>query len=235
MMHNEKLIFLFFILMMLGTFESSAQDSLQDNYDHQLFVGNKVAWTKGNWRYTGELQLRLYHDTRDFNMYYMEGVATYLASKNFEIVPDMRFSVMSERVEYRPGLGLIYKNLWLGNRLNQLVHQLKRQTDIEGDGTVKHALRYVLFYNVVLNDKLTMQVAGGGLYRWSAKLTNFQFFRGLIGGSYDFNKKTRLNFSYFVGYENRGDYWSFIGGPLLQFVVNIDNDTKYVPAKYFNF
>jgi len=223
------------LMMLLFGLSVSAQDSLQDNYDHQLFVGNKVAWSKGSWRYSGELHIRLYHDTRDFNMYYLEGVATYMASEKLEIVPDMRFSVMSDRVEYRPGLGLIYKNLWWGNRLNQLVHQLKWQTDIEGDGTVKNAMRYVLFYNIVLNDKLIVQTAAGGLYRWSETLTGFQFFRGLIGGSYNFNKKNRLNFSYFVGYENRGDHWSFIGGPLLQFVVSLDNDSKYIPAKYFNF
>ena len=225
------------LLLILAFFSLnvSSQDSLSDNYDHQIFVGNKLAWSKGSWHYSGELQFRLKNDTREFNMYYLEGVATYLANESWEIVPDMRFSVMQDRVEYRPGLGIIYKNLWLNNRVNQLVHQLKWQTDIESTGKVKNAIRYVAFYNVVMNDKLILQVAGGGLYRWSAAYTGFQFFRGLAGGSYSFTKKTRLNFSYFVGYENKIDHWSFIGGPVLQFIINLDRDSKYVPAKYFNF
>ena len=223
------------LMVLLVSLNISAQDTLQDNWDNQLFVGNKLAWSKGSWHYSGELQFRLKNDTRDFNMYYLEGIASYMANEKWEIVPDMRFSVMQDRLEYRPGFGLIYKNLWLNNRLNQVVHQLKWQSDIESTGIVKNALRYVAFYNVVMNDKLTLQLAGGGLYRWSEAHTGFQFFRALVGGSYSFNKKSRLNFSYFVGYENRITYWSFIGGPVLQFIVNLDKDSKYVPAKYFNF
>jgi len=227
----------YFLLLILTLFSLnvSSQDTLSDNYDHQLFVGNILAWSKGSWHYSGELQFRLKDDTRSFNMYYIEGIASYLANEKWEIVPDMRFSVMSDRLEYRPGLGIIYKNLWLNNRLNQLVHQLKWQTDIESTGVVKNAVRYVAFYNVVMNEKLLLQVAGGGLYRWSEAHTGFQFFRALVGGSYSFTKKTRFNFSYFVGYENRISRWSFIGGPVLQFVINMDKDSKYIPAKYFNF
>jgi len=229
--------FRYFVLLifLVISFNSEAQDTTKVGFDNQLFVGNKVTWTKGKWRYSGELQLRLYHDTRDFNMYYLEGVATYHASDNIEIVPDMRFTVRPNHEEYRPGLGFIYKNLWWGNHLNQLVHQVKWQSDIWSTGEVQHALRYVLFYNLQMNDKLVLTTAGGGLYRWSKGLTDFQFFRAMLGGSYSITKKSRLNFSYFIGYENRRDYWAWIGGPILQFTINLDKDNTNVPAFYFNF
>ena len=229
---NRILLFglLFFVFMGL-----KAQDSTNADFDHQLFMGNKVTWAKGDWRYSAELQLRLYHDTRDLNMYYVEGVATYHANDHIEIVPDMRFSVLPKRVEYRPGLGFIYKNLWWRNHLNQLVHQVKWQGDIWSTGEFKNALRYVLFYNLQMNDKLLLTMAGGGLYRWSKTLTDFQFFRAMLGSSYSLTKKSRLTLSYFVGYENRSDYWAWIGGPIVQFTINLDKDNTNVPAFYFNF
>ena len=230
---------LFIVLLFFSMAISlKAQDSLyspQPNWDNQLFYGNKLTWSTEDWKFSGEFQVRLDHGMRSLDLYLIEGVASYMANKNWEIVPDLRVSVYTEKYEYRPGFGVIYKNTWGEVHLHQLVHQLKWQTDIESTGIVKNGLRYVLFYNQVLNDKYIFTSAAGGLYRWSERMTGVQFIRLMLGGTYRFNKKTSLNLSYFIGFENDGREWSNIGGPLVQFVINLDNNSKYIPAHYFNF
>jgi hypothetical protein len=238
MKEYKGLFFIALVLLLSLTTRLQAQDSLytpQPAWDNQLFYGNKLTWSTESWKFSGEFQFRLDNDMRGLDLYFIEGVASYMANKNWEVVPDLRFSVYSDKYEYRPGLGIIYKNNWGEVRLNQLVHQLKWQSDIESTGIVKNGLRYVLFFNKELNDKYIFSAAAGGLYRWSERMTGVQFLRLMLGGTYRFNEKTSLNLSYFVGFENDGRHWANIGGPLVQFVINLDNKSKYIPAHYFNF
>lgn len=206
-----------------------------DEWDNQMFISNKVAWSKEQWRYTGEFQVRLENNTRDLQLYLVEGVATYMPNSKWEIVPDLRFSVYSNKVEIRPGFGVIRKQYWEKKHKNQLAHQMKYQADIETTGIVKHGFRYIVFHNVVLSEKFLISSALGGFYRWSDAFTGAQFARAMTGVGYSFDKQHIISLSYFVGAENRGDYTSFIGGPVVQLVIRFDDDYKYVPAKYISF
>ena len=63
--------------------------------------------------------------------YFLEGVATYLFSKNWEIAPDMRISIKHNEFEYKRGVSVVYKTLstnW------QVVNQFKWQIDIDSKG-----------------------------------------------------------------------------------------------------
>ena len=206
-----------------------------DKWDNQFLVGNKYSWSKGNWRYSGELHFRLKNDVRSLNQYYLEGVATYQPNNNWEIVPDLRATVFPDRVELRPGIGLIYKINWNRKNLNQIVQQTKWQTDIKNTGYVSHAVRYMLFYNYVFDKKWMAHTAGGVLYRFSDSYNGVEFIRALVGATYSFNDYNSLYISYFVGAENRQTHYTFIGGPLIQFIIRFSRDHKYIPAEYMNF
>ena len=43
------------------SFSIKAQDS-EDNWDNQLFIGNKASWGHDQWKFSGELQIRLKDD-----------------------------------------------------------------------------------------------------------------------------------------------------------------------------
>jgi hypothetical protein len=229
-------------LLLLGCFLlpvpllHAQEEEEPDTWDNQLFLGNKVASVTGNWKFSGELQVRLKDDFQALDRWFLEGVATYMPSQHWEFVPDFRFSVKSDQVEYRPGLGILRKDLFGPGeeRKHQLVHQLKWQADI-GPGAVDHGLRYVFFYNHILSEKLIPNAAAGAFYRWSEAFTGLQFFRLGGGLSYILNVQHSLNFSYFLGITNTGSGWTYQGIPFIQLVININRDYKYVPAKYINF
>ena len=82
----------------------------------------------------------------------------------------------------------------------------------------KHGIRYILFYNRgIIEDKLMFSSGGGGFYRMSENFNGMQFIRGFLGLSYQFSDVHILSFNYFVGAENRGSYWDYIGGPSCDF------------------
>lgn len=208
----------------------------EGNWDNQLFIGNKVSMLKGDWRYTGELQVRLEDNTQSLDRWFFEFVATYMPSENWEIVPDYRFSIKSEEVEHRPGFGILRKDIYGqgDGKKHQLVHQVKWQGDI-GNGSFENGLRYVFFYNYILNKKLIPNVAAGIFYRWSEDFNGIQFFRFGGGLSYIMDVKHSLNFSYYLGITDSGETWTYQGIPFVQLIININKDFKYVPAKYINF
>ena len=224
-------------LLFLGmSISSTAQTDSSDLWDNQMYLSNKVVWTKENWRYSGEFQVRLNNNTKSLDQYFLEGVATYMPSKHVEIVPDLRFTVHADKYEIRPGLGFIYKQYW-GKEAHksQLAHQFKYQMDLADGGVFRHGFRYIVFHNIVLSDKFLISSAAGGFYRWSEKFTGVQFARAMTGLAYSFDKKHIVSFSYFVGAENEGDYWGYIGGPIIQLVIRFDDEFKYIPAKYISF
>lgn len=235
MIKNSFFLFLSLIFIALSV-NSQAQEVDSSSWDNQLYLGNRYAWSANNWRYTAEFQIRLDNNVNALQQYYFEGVATYMPNKHWEIVPDFRYTLHTDRNEFRPGLGVIYKSLWKKNQVNQLAHQVKWQADIEGDGTFKHGVRYIMFYNRgLVEEKLGLTSGFGGFYRLSENFNGMQFIRAFLGLSYQFNDIHLLSFNYFVGAENRGNYWDYIGGPFVTFMIRLDNDTKFVPAKYINF
>jgi hypothetical protein len=203
-----------------------------DNWDNQFFAGNKIVYGNQKWKYSGELQFRVKDDFQSLDNWFLEGVASYLPSKYWEIVPDFRFSVKSSSVEYRPGLGLLFKVLspkW------QFVNQFKYQADISSLGTAGHGLRHVMFLNRILTKKIVPNVAAGYFYRWKEGFNDFEFIRFGAGVNILFDPIHTLTLSYFVGLLNRGDRWTWSGIPLIQLTINIKKDWIYVPAKYINF
>ena len=222
------------IVLSISAFAQS-NDSIK-NWDNQLYIGNRYVWSSDNWRYMAEFQIRLENDIRSLQQYYFEGAATYMPNKNWEIVPDFRYTIHPDRTEFRPGLGAIYKILWTKKQINQLAHQFKWQADIENNGEFKHGMRYILFYNrSIIQKKLGLTSGGGLFYRWSDSFNGVQFARAFMGLAYSFNDIHTLSFNYFIGAENRATHWEYIGGPFVTFVINLDNDSKFVPAKYISF
>lgn len=237
---NRYILVLIVILGNLGigpqvvNAQSAGVDTI-DYWDNQMYLSNRFTWSKNSWRYTGEFQIRLHENNKVLDQYFIEGVASYMLNPKIEIIPDFRVTVKSLRYEFRPGLGFIYKQTWGENRLNQLAHQVKYQADFESPGDFKQGLRYILFHTVVINEQWLFSSAGGGMYRWSPDFNGLQFGRAMMGLAYSFDKKHIISFNYFVGAENQGDYWTYIGGPYLQLTIRFDDDFKYVPARYISF
>ena len=114
------------LLFFLAVLTTGAQDVTPD-WDNQLFVGNKVGWGKDKWRTTGELQFRLEDNMKSLERWFIEGVGSYMPSRNWELSIPVRHSVLPEYNEWRLGLGLLYKQ-YPNNRI-QLVYQLMYQMD----------------------------------------------------------------------------------------------------------
>jgi hypothetical protein len=159
-----------------------------------------------------------------------------MPSKNWELVPDFRFSIHPSQVEYRPGFGILRKDLFRTGegKGHQLVNQLKYQADFL-PGNVNSGLRYVLFYNYVASENIILSGLGGVFYSWKGNFTGLEYIRGGPAVAYIFNKQHALNFIYFVGAANLGDSWTYQGNLLVQLVINVTREYKHVPAKYISF
>lgn len=235
-MRIYKLLFLV-LLLPFSEFSFAQEEGSIDKWDNQFFVGNKVSWGNDKWRYSGELQSRFIQDFQALDRWYFEGVATYQHSANWEVVPDFRFSVRPDFVEARPGFGIIRKDL-IGERddphVQQLMHQVKYQADI-GDGRTNHGLRYIMFYNYVFDKKLIVSGIGGVFYSWKPDYNGFEFIRAGAALGYVLNEQHSINFTYFVGAADTSPEWTFAGSFVVQLIINIRKDYKYVPAKYISF
>lgn len=203
----------------------------EDNWDNQLFVGTRVAYAKDRWRFSGEFQSRFKEDVRELDNWFVEAVATFLPSEHWEVVPDFRLSIKPSRIEYRPGLGLLFK---LTPRDWQLVHQVKYQADIASTGDVGHGFRQAVFVNHILG-RFVPNIGGGWFYRWSEEFTGMEFVRFGAGLTVVFDPLHTLTLSYYFGAANTGERWTWSGIPLVQLTLNVRTDWKYVPAKLVNF
>jgi hypothetical protein len=206
----------------------------KDLWDNQIYIGNKVTFGSGTWRYAAELQTRLKDDFQQLDNWFVEFTASNLLSDKFEIVYDFRASIKPTMVEYRPGIGLLYKNY--DNAL-KFTNQTKIQVDLGNHGEIATAFRNVMFFNRKINDNITATLVAGFIYRWQEDWNGFQYVRVGPGISYTFDEQHRLNFSYFIGMENGNypdTYWR--GIPMIQLVIDISKNDKfdYTPARYKN-
>jgi hypothetical protein len=223
---------LLFVVTIINFHAFSQTTDSTTNWDNQIYIGNKVAGTAGNWRFSGEFQVRLKDNMSALDNWFVEGIATYLVSEQFEIVPDLRYSIKPDEHELRTGLGIIYKF----NKSNfQFVNQLKWQLDFDFNNNQDHGLRYAIFINRKLSYKLISSFAFGAFYRWRDNFNGFQFIRFGPGLSYVMNRQHTINFSYFLSSENNTEFWEWAGIPTIQLVININKDYKYLPAKYFSY
>ncbi len=228
-MINKILIILLFVF----TNNLNAQDKVEQlPWDNQIYLGNKISYGLNKWKYSTELQVRLKNDFRSLDNWYLEQVASYLMSNSIELVPDLRYTIKPEKTEYRPGFGILYK---IKKNKIQFINQDKIQLDISNKGKVSYAFREVVFLNYRFNEKTIATFVAGFIYRWRDEWNGFQYIRIGPGISYIFDEKHILNISYFTGLENASDYSRWSGIPMIQLIINVGNNYKYVPAYYFNF
>jgi len=221
------------ILTLFLNVVSTAQDSTSvSKWDNQIYLGNKISYGKYDWRFSTELQTRMRNQMQTLDNWYIEQVATYLYSKHWEFVPDFRFTVKPDKLEFRPGLGALYK---IKNNKLQFINQVKWQVDFSNHGAADNAFREVVFLNYKYNEKIVGTFVCGFIYRWREHWNGFQYIRVGPGISYIFDDKHILNFSYFTGVENNGKTVQWAGVPMIQFVINVNKSYKYTPAYYFSF
>lgn len=226
---NKLFLIVIIVFISISLFSQEIQE---DTWDNQIYLGNKIAFGKNKWKFSGELQTRLKDNFQSLDNWYVELVANNLIAKNFEIVPDLRFTIKPTKHEIRPGLGILFKQTTTSL---QFINQIKWQTDFPTKGDISHAFREVVFLNYSFSDKVIGTMVAGFIYRMRPGLNYFQYIRVGPGISYIFDKKHILNFSYFVGVENKIDYWMWSGIPMIQLLINISKDYTYTPAYYFEF
>ena len=233
MKHNILSFSLIGVLMLFSN-NLFSQENKPDTWDNQIYLGNKLAFGKDKWRYSAELQTRLKNNFQELDNWYIEFVSNYLISKNIELVPDIRYSFKPTKTELRTGFGILYK---IQNKQFQIVNQVKYQIDFGSDNIIGNAFREVLFTNYKINDQIITTLVSGFIYRWWPDWNGFQYIRVGPGISYIFDDKHILNFSYFVGVENKKDYWLWAGIPMVQLVINLSgrDQYSYSPAYYFDF
>ncbi len=87
----------------------SQTSGIDKNWDNQVYLGNKVTFGSEQWKHYTEIQVRLEDNMQSLDKWYLESVSAFLVSKNIEIVPDFRLSIKPDEIEFRPGLGVLYK------------------------------------------------------------------------------------------------------------------------------
>ena len=204
------------------------------SWDNELYIGNKINGIVKDWRFSGDIQIRLKDDYQALNYLYVETAATWMFDKHWELSPDFRFTLKPTRREYRPGLGIIRKDLFNENGniiAHQIVNQIKYQADFYKDN-VSSAVRYAIFYNMAINKKVIPNVGVGVLYRWADHYSGPEFVRGGGGVAIVFDQIHTMNFSYFLSATHDEPKWTYSGIFMLQLIFNINRNYKYIPAKY---
>jgi len=229
-----KHIILSLLLTLSFSCVSFGQSDIDNNWDNQIYLGNKVTFGKDKWKFSTELQTRLENDFQQLDNWFIEFTANYLISEHVEIVPDFRTSVKPTKTEIRLGIGLLLK---MNTQKTTFTNQTKLQYDIDNHGNPGIAFREVVFVNHKINDKIMATLVAGAIYRWWPEWNGFQYIRVGPGITYTFDEKHRLNMSYFVGVENNTKQWLWAGIPMIQLVININGKDKYnyTPANYFDF
>lgn len=231
----KRIILIALLLIFSNLF---AQEDEAGSWDHWFVLSNKVNVDGGEkWRHSHDLQIRLNDNARSLDRMMYEGAFTYSPNRKWDIVPDFRISNKPTEFEYRPGFGIIRKMFWGRDstlQRNSFAQQLKWQADITQRET-QHAVRYILFYNHIVNKKLVLGAIGGGVYRWSENFTGIQFYRVGASMGFIFNEHNTLTIIEAIGFENRGDYWSYAHFPMVQLTVRIKKDYKYREAQIFSF
>jgi len=203
-------------------------------FDNMLYFGNRVTWGQDRWKNSAEFQVRFQDDYRELQRWFLEYVGSFLFSENFEIAPDFRYTVLPEDKEYRPGLSLIYKNLFANS---QMVHQLKYQYDISQRFVNSQTIRYAPQYNHLFSEYFIGFFMGAVYYTFSQPYSGLDVLLGGAGIAYIFDAQHTINLSYMLGMQKDIENDSFISGGILMFrvIINIRPDYVYVPAKYVNF
>lgn len=237
-------IIIFCFIAFIGiTKHATAQvaDSI-DRWDNWFLLGNKIVFGgTNNFKHSHEIQFRVKDDMQSLDQWYYEGVLTYSPNSHWEIVPDFRAAVKPTKYDFRPAIGVVRKD-YIGkgeNKYNiQFVQQLKYQIDIDSENNVRQGIRYVLTYNNVVNDHLILSGLIGPFYRWGGEnFKGIEFVRGGPIATYIFDKVHTVSFAPLFGAGNLGgeNGWAWSFTPMVQLIIRVNKDYKYLPAKYINF
>jgi hypothetical protein len=230
-MHN-KLHAIICVILLAHLAVQGQDNTYTSEWDNQLFAGNKLVWGSGKWKYSGEFQVRIDDNFSSLERWFIEGMSSYMPTKNWEIVPDLRFSVKSNSQEIRPGLGGLFKILT--SKL-QYVNQVKWQADYNTRGTLSHGVRWINFLNYILSDMFVPNIVGGVFYSWKEQFIGWEYIRFGAGVNIRFDPIHTLNLTYFTGAANTGRSWTWSGIFFAQLTIKITDDWIYVPAKFINF
>jgi hypothetical protein len=230
-------LLLFCLIIISGSTGSFAQNADPvDPWDYWFIMGNKVVFGGVNhWKNSHEIQWRADNNLQQLNTLMYETVLTYSPNSHWEIVPDLRYSVRSNQIQFRPGFGIVRKD-YFGENIHQLVQQVKWQIDI-GTLNTSQAVRYAPAYNVVIQDKHVVGVITAFLYQWGKDYDNrLTFIR--FGPTYAliFDKVHTLSIVPAFGVENLGaGQWVGSFTPIVQLIIRVNKNYKYKPARYINF
>ena len=212
-----------------------------DRWDNWFLVGNKIVFGGvDNIKHSHEIQFRVKDNMQSLDQWYYEGVFTYSPNENWEIVPDFRAAVKPTKYDFRPAFGIIRKD-YIGKGENkydiQFVQQLKYQLDIDTQGNTRSGLRYVLTYNSVINEHFVVSGLVGPFYRWSETFSGIEFVRGGPVFTYIFDTVHTVSFAPLFGAGNLGgeNGWAWSFTPMIQLIIRVNKNYKYLPAKYINF
>ena len=154
-------------------------------------------------------------------------------------MPDFRASIKPDRLDYRIGLGAVYKSNYYNSEENikgQLVQQFKYQYDFDNKGGLRHGIRYVVTYNKIVNSQLILSGLIGPFYRWSENFNGIEFVRGGPVVTYIFDALHTVAFAPLFGAGNiKPNGWVYSFTPMVSVIIRVNKDYKYVPAKYINF
>jgi len=221
-------LFLFIILI----YPLYSQETIEDNWDNELWAGTKFSWGKNKLKYSGEFQSRFNKDYTQLENWYLEGALHFLMSPHIEIVADARNSVSPTGNSFRPGLAILAK---AKKGKFFFINQLKVQSDHVFTDKTSYALREIVYINYSINTKWMPFIGGGVFFRDSENFNGLQVIRAGAGVYYNYNPLHSVSFNYFVGQRNTGTSYTYSGIFLVQLTLRFSDEYIYMPARFINF
>lgn len=239
MKRKSTLVIVLSLAVFFGSsFRSNAQTTGPDtSWDNWLIMGNKVVFGGANqYKHSHEIQWRADNNLTTLNTLLYEAVFTYSPNSHWEIVPDFRYSLKPTRREIRLGFGIVRKD-YVGKGVTQIAQQLKWQGDFKSEGDYTMAIRYVPSISHVINDKYIVGGLVAAVYQWGPSFPpSIAFVRAGPTFGMIFDQVHTLSIVPAFGLENFGEYgWAGSFTPIVQLIIRVNKDYKYLPARYINF
>lgn len=207
------------------------------SWDNWLIMGNKVVFGgTDQFKHSHEVQWRADNNLTSLNTLLYEAVFTYSPNSQWEIVPDFRYSLKPTKREIRLGFGVVRKD-YIGEGITQIAQQLKWQGDFKTEGDYTMALRYVPSISHIINDEYIVGGLLAAVYQWGPSFSaSIAFIRAGPTFAMIFDNVHTLSIVPAFGAENFGEYgWAYSFTPIVQLIIRVNKDYKYLPARYINF
>ena len=228
----------FGIFLLTNSIPTEAQTTPPDtSWDNWLIMGNKVVFGGQNeFKHSHEIQWRADNDLTSLNTLLYEAVFTYSPNVHWEVTPDIRYSLKPTKREIRVGLGVVRKD-YVGKGITQIAQQVKWQGDFKSEGDYTMAMRYVPSISHIIQDKYIVGGLVAAVYQWGPSFTpSIAFIRAGPTFGIIFDNVHTLNFVPAFGAENFREYgWAYSFTPIVQLIIRVNKNYKYLPARYINF